>query len=156
MNRRLSRVNNRNQIETPNSESCHPELCDGPPGCYSKNYWTSTMSISHSELKICHRSEIWKLRQHHVWTTHSSSDDTYDAPSCHFADPYPGVTYNFQCGKPAVAPCLPTPSPNFQCVNTRDGQYALLQSHPWQVRWMGNSKRRHTSVMNMTFLFRWS
>ena len=48
---------------------------------------------------------------------------------------------NFQCGRPAVGPCLPTPSNNSQCVNTTDGQYALLHSHPWQVRLIFKGKK---------------
>ena len=51
------------------------------------------------------------------------------------------ITDNFPCGRTAVTPCLPTPSNNPQCVNTTDGQYALLHSHPWQVGLMFNRKK---------------
>ena len=71
---------------------------------------------------------------------HTGSYYTHMISFCFtFADPRP--PYSFQCGRPAVLPCLPTPSNNSQCADRTAPQYALLNSYPWQVRYTGNQGR---------------
>ena len=69
--------------------------------------------------------------QHYLCTTQGGNYGTNHFTQYHITDTFP-------CGQPAIVPCLPTPSNNPQCLDTADGQYALLHSHPWQVRWMSH------------------
>ena len=84
----------------------------------------------------------------HAWTTHGGSNDSHDIMTCRVADPIP--PYSFQCGRPAVTPCLPIPSSNQQCADRAAPQYALLHSHPWQVRLMRDSQLYSTIILTIS------
>ena len=110
------------------------------------------------ERKLPTGTNVSKLRQWHVWTTHNGSYDsacilmydTHDDNSCHVAG-------SSQCGRPATTPCRPMPSSNPFClnVNPRLTQYSFRNSHPWQVGCKVNDKLPHFGVVTIASDRRW-